>query len=71
MKRSRPAMKPEDREVRDRLAHHAMAICMADLSRHLSDGRMPKTDYPAAIEFIATLSYQMADAMIRARDAGK
>jgi hypothetical protein len=59
---------PIDHETRDRLAQHVMAVCVGDLSRQLADGRMPKQDVPAAVSFIASLAYMMADAMIAARN---
>lgn len=58
-----------ERQTRDSLAEHVMAVCVGDLSRHLADGRMPKQDVPAAVDFIASLAYQMADAMLRMRTA--
>ena len=64
MKKPKP---PIDHEARDRLAQHVMAVCVGDLSRQLADGRMPKQDVPAAVEFIASLAYLVADAMIAAR----
>lgn len=49
---------------RNRLAQHVMLTCVGDLSRQLAEGRMPKTDVPAAVNFIAEFSYEMADAML-------
>jgi hypothetical protein len=54
---------------RDRHAHNIMLTCVGDLSRQIAEGRMPKQDAPAAIEYIAEFSYMMTDAMRRARGA--
>jgi hypothetical protein len=66
MKKPKP---PIDHETRDRLAERVMAVCVGDLSRQLAESRMPKQDVPAAVSFIASLSYSMADAMLAARNA--
>lgn len=62
-------MTAQDKALRDQFALNVMNCCVADLSRQLSDGRMPKQDAPIAIEFIANFSYRMADSMLKARKA--
>lgn len=63
------ALSADDNETRDRLAHHVMSVCVTDLSRQLAEGDVKIEDAPRAVNFIAALSYLMADAMLRARDA--
>lgn len=56
-----------DKAFRDHVALTVMSSCMADLSRQISDGKMPKMDVDTAIDFITMLAYTTADSMLRAR----
>lgn len=64
-----PQIDTRDHEARNRMAEAFMLVCASDLSRDLSTGRMPLTDAGKSVIFISHLSYLMADAMLRARDA--
>jgi hypothetical protein len=66
MKKPKPAV---DHEARNRIAEAFMLTCAVDLSRDLSSGRMALTDAGKGVTFISHLSYLMADAMLKARDA--
>ena len=71
MKKPKPPIDNELEAVsdyeRDRHAHNVMLTCVGDLSRQIAEGRVPKQDAPAAIEYIAEFSYAMADAMAHHR----
>lgn len=54
--------------LRDQVALQVTCICMADLSRQISEGRMPLVDIDKAISRIADISFLMANDFLRARD---
>lgn len=62
-------MTAQDKALRDQIALNVMNICVSDLSRQLSDGRMPIDDAEKAVDFITRFSYATADAMLKARKA--
>jgi hypothetical protein len=65
----RPALTAYERETRDNIATSFMLVCAADLSRDISTERVSLLDVDRAIIRISHLSYFMADAMLKARDA--
>lgn len=62
-------MTAQDKAFRDQVAMTVMSICVGDLSRQIASSHLPMGDVPRAIERIAALSYETADAMLKARKA--